>query len=69
MRLKGQLTRRGEMRNACNILVGNLKGRNNHSEELDVDGNLISEWILGKYCGKVWTGFIWPRIMTNGGLL
>jgi hypothetical protein len=24
---------------------------------------------LGKYGGDVWTGFIWLRIATNGGLL
>jgi hypothetical protein len=27
---------------------------------------IILEWILGKYCGNVWTGFIWLRIGTNG---
>jgi hypothetical protein len=30
----------GKIRNAYNILVGNLKGRN-HSEDLGVDGNII----------------------------
>jgi hypothetical protein len=34
-----------------------LKGRD-HSEDLGVDGRIILEWILGKYGGKVWTGFI-----------
>jgi hypothetical protein len=29
----------------------------------------ISEWILGKQGGKVWTGFIWLRIGTSGGLV
>jgi hypothetical protein len=39
----------GEMRNAYNILVGNLKGRD-HSEE---DGKIILECILGKEHEKV----------------
>jgi hypothetical protein len=46
----------------------NLKGRD-HSEDLDVDGKLIQESILGKYGGKFWTECIWLRIRTNGGLL
>jgi hypothetical protein len=50
------------------VLVRNLKGRS-HSEDLDIDGNIILEWILGKHSGKLWTGFIWLRIGTSGGLL
>jgi hypothetical protein len=34
-----------------------LKGRD-HSEDLDVDGKIILEWILGKEDGGMWTGFI-----------
>jgi hypothetical protein len=56
------------MRNAYYILVGNLMGRD-HLEDLGVDGNIILQWILGKWCGRVWTGFIWLRIGTSGGLL
>jgi hypothetical protein len=37
----------GEMRNAYNILVGNLKG-GDHAEDLSVDGRIILEWILVK---------------------
>jgi hypothetical protein len=43
--------------------------RSNHSEDLDVDGKIILEWILGKYDGKMCTEFIWLRIGTSGGLL
>jgi hypothetical protein len=32
-------------------------------------GEIIFEWILGKYGGKVWTGFMRLRIWTNGGFL
>jgi hypothetical protein len=44
-----------------------LKGRD-HSEDLGVDGRMVLKLILGKQCGKVWTGFIWLRIGTSGGL-
>jgi hypothetical protein len=42
----------GEMRNVHNILVGDHEGKS-HSEELDVDGRIILELILGKYGGKI----------------
>jgi len=45
-----------------------MKGKD-HSQDLGVDGSLILQWILGKYGGKVWTGFILLRIGTSGGLL
>jgi hypothetical protein len=43
--------------------------RSYHSEDLDVDGRITLEWILEKYDGKVWTGFMWLRIGTSDGLL
>jgi hypothetical protein len=36
-----------DMRNAYKILVGKPEGRY-HSENFDIDGRIISEWILGK---------------------
>jgi hypothetical protein len=39
------------------------------SEDLDVYGRIILEWILGKEGGKVWTGCIRLRTGTSGGLL
>jgi len=57
-----------QMRNAHNFWMENLKGRD-HSENLDVGGRIILEWILGKYGGRVWTGCIWFRIGISGGLL
>jgi hypothetical protein len=45
----------------------NLKG-SDHSEDLGVDGKIILEWILGKLGGKMWTGCIWLRIGTSGGM-
>jgi hypothetical protein len=37
-----------------------------HWEDLDVGGWIILKWILDR---MVWTGLIWLRIGTNGGLL
>jgi hypothetical protein len=40
----------------------NLKVRD-HSKGLEADGKVILEWIVGKYGGKLWVGFIWLRIV------
>jgi hypothetical protein len=40
-----------------------------NSEDLGVDGNIISVWNLGKYGGRERAGCTWLRISTNGGLL
>jgi hypothetical protein len=42
-----------EMRNAYKYRSENLKGRD-HSEEVGIDGK-ISEYILGKWGGRLWT--------------
>jgi len=39
------------------LWLENLKGRD-HSEDLGVDGNIILESILEKYCENVWIGCI-----------
>ena len=52
-----------EIRNACRILVEKLKLRD-ILRDLVLDGRLIVEWILK----RVWTGFIWLRMCSNGGL-
>jgi hypothetical protein len=51
-----------------NFLVGKPEGKN-HSENLDIGEKKILEWILVKYGGKVWTGYIWIGTGTSGGLL
>jgi hypothetical protein len=56
------------MRDTHKILVGKPEGRD-HAEYLGLDWRILLEWILGKCGGKVWTGFIWLRIGTSGGLL
>jgi hypothetical protein len=40
-----------------------------HWEDLDLHGKIKLKWILEKQNGKVWTGLIWLRIETSGGLL
>jgi hypothetical protein len=40
-----------------------------HKEDLDVGGRIILKWILERQNGVVWTGSIWLRIGTSGGLL
>jgi hypothetical protein len=57
-----------QTRNAYNILLENLKGRD-HSEELGVDGKIILGWISGKQIAKMWTGCVWLRIRTSSGHL
>jgi hypothetical protein len=39
-----------------------------HLEDLSIDGKIL-ELVLWKKGGKMWTGFIWLRIGTSGGLL
>jgi hypothetical protein len=56
------------MRAMTNTWSENRKGRD-HSGDLGVDRKTILEWILGKQGRKVWTGCIWLRIGTSGGLL
>jgi hypothetical protein len=46
----------------------NLKERD-HLEDIGIDGKVILEWILGKWDGKEWSGYIWLRIGTTGRLL
>jgi hypothetical protein len=45
--LVGNVVSVGETRNVSTILVGKPKGKR-HSEDLDVDGNEILGWMVGK---------------------
>jgi hypothetical protein len=43
--------------------------KRNYLEDLNVCGSIILKWIIKKYGGRTWTGFIWLRIATSGRLL
>jgi hypothetical protein len=60
--LQSSMHERGE--NAYKVLFRNPKGRD-CLEDLGIDGKVMLEWILGKWGGKVWTGFIWLGIGTS----
>jgi hypothetical protein len=57
-----------EIRNAYKILVGKLE-RKGHLGNLGVYGKVVLKWILEKRGVKMWTGLIWLKIGSNGGLL
>jgi hypothetical protein len=44
------------------------KSERKRSLNLGVDGRIRLEWISKKSVGRMWTGFIWLRIGTNGEL-
>jgi hypothetical protein len=50
------------------VLTGKPEGTR-PQKNLDVGGRIILRWILEKYDGVIWTGFIWLRIKAIGGLL
>jgi hypothetical protein len=58
----------GGKRNGYRIFVGKPEGRR-PLEDQDVGGWTILKQILERKDGMVWTGSIWFRIGTSGGLL
>jgi hypothetical protein len=52
----------GENKNAYKLLVGKPEGKRLLGRQ-DVGGWIIFRWIL-----EIWTGLVWLRIGTNGGL-
>jgi hypothetical protein len=68
MRWAGHVARMGETRNPYRILVGKPEGKRPL-------GRPRSRWVddikmdLREINGMVWTGWIWLRIGTSGGLL
>jgi hypothetical protein len=69
MKWAGHVARMGEGRNVYRVLVGKTEGKS-HLKDQGVDGRMGSKWTLGRSVGGgVWSGFIWLRIATVGGLL
>ena len=68
MRWTGYIARMSERRGVYRVLVRNLRERD-HLEDQGVDGRIILRWIFRKWDVGVWTGSMWFRIGTGGGLL
>jgi len=58
----------GEIKCAYRVLVGKT-GERDLLEDPDVDGKIILKRTLRYWNGVAWTGLVWIRIRTCGGLL
>jgi hypothetical protein len=67
MRYAGHVARTGRGEVHTGFWWGKLRERD-HLKDVVVDGKIILKWIFKKWDGA-WTGLIWLRIGTGGGLL
>jgi hypothetical protein len=58
-----------ERREKCTRFWWENQKKRDHSEDQGVDGNMGSEWTLGRLAWGVWIGFDWLRLGTGGELL
>jgi hypothetical protein len=63
----GHVASMWERRGLYSVLMGNPSGRD-HMGDPGVDRNIILKWIFRRWEVGVWTGLIWLRIGTGGGL-
>jgi hypothetical protein len=68
MRWTGHVSRMQEKTNAYRILVGKLEGKRPLGRQRHRWMDKL-KWILEREDGVVWTGSIWLRKGTSGGLL
>jgi hypothetical protein len=68
MKWTGHVACMGEMRGADRFWWGNLVARD-HMEDPGTDWSIILKWIVKKWDEETWTGLLWLRIGTGGGLL
>ena len=73
--LSGDQLENNEMGGACSTCgeeeryVQGFGGKQDHLEDLGVDGKIILRWIFRKWDAKAWPGLTWLRIGTRGGHL
>jgi hypothetical protein len=64
----GLVVRIGEVRKVYNILVEKPEGKRPLGKSRR-RWRIMLDWILEKYGGKMWTGFMWIRLGASGRLL
>jgi hypothetical protein len=69
MRRAGNVTRIGELRNAYRILGGTPEGKRPLGRPKHGWVGIIKIHPKERFDGMLWTGLIWLRIGTSGGLL
>jgi hypothetical protein len=57
-----------QRRENCTRLLWESPKERDHSEDQGVGGRMGSEWIFWRLAWRVWIGFDWLRIGTDGGL-
>jgi len=68
MAMVGHVACMGDSRSAYNIFVEKTE-RKGPLGRPSLSWEAILEWILGKYGGRMWTGFNWLKIKTSAWFL